>query len=94
MLEQLRQIWRPYLYGVLGAVTLAFFVAAMGGLFGQTVVEPSARPGAYDIVVLPFGRLGLDALIMIVAGLGILILLVVPTLLNVLQYFGRHRGQD
>jgi hypothetical protein len=32
MFEQLKQIWRPYLYGMLGAVTLALIVAAVGGL--------------------------------------------------------------
>ena len=52
MLEQLKQIWRPYLYGMLGAMALALIVAAVGGLFVGTMVEQPARSSEYVVATI------------------------------------------
>jgi len=33
VLDQMKRIWKPYVFGALGAVALALVVAAAGGLF-------------------------------------------------------------
>ena len=86
MFEQLKQIWRPYLYGMLGAVTLALIVAAVGGLFVGTMVEQSARPSEYVVATIT---------VIAAVALGVLARSsIVSTLSNMLHYFVRHRGHD
>jgi len=85
MFEQLKQIWRPYLYGMLGAVTLALIVAAVGGLFVGTMVEQPARSSEYVVATITV----IAAVELVLARSSI-----VSTLSNMLQYFVRRRGHD
>lgn len=91
MVEQLRHIWKPYLYGMLAAVMLALVVAAVGGVFVHTPVEPASLAPLRDI---EFFRL-LTALATIVACAAVLLRFnVISTLLNMLQHLVRYRGHD
>jgi hypothetical protein len=86
MFEQLKQIWRPYLYGMLGAVTLAFIVAAVGGLFVDAMVGQPARSSEYVVATIT---------VITAVALGVLARSsIVSTLSNMLHYFVRHRGHD
>jgi L-lactate permease len=91
MVEQLRHIWKPYLYGMLAAVMLALVVAVVGGLFVHAPVEPASLAPLIDI---EFARL-LTALATIVACAVVLLRFnVISTLLNMLQHLVRYRGHD
>ena len=85
MFEQLKQIWSPHLYGMLGAVALALIVAAVGGLFVGTMVEQPARSSEYVVATITV----IAAVELVLARSSI-----VSTLSNMLQYFVRRRGHD
>ena len=95
VLEHVKHIWKPYLYGMLGAVALALIVAALGGFLRHALIEPSTRPSF--TVVLPFEQdlqlLMVLATIIVCAAL-LSRLNIVSTLLSKLNYFVRHREHD
>jgi len=59
VLDQMKRIWKPYMFGVLGAVALALVVAAAGGFFISAETqksEPIKGPNSAAHGSLPLGQ--------------------------------------
>jgi hypothetical protein len=65
VLDQMKHIWKPYMFGALGAVALALVVAAAGGLF-LPAETPRSEPIGIE-TVLPTLKLVIAVLVLLLS---------------------------